>query len=117
MIDFKKLEVWKESHHLIKELYKLCDKFDKVEKYRLVDQLLRAGLSIPTNIAEGSTASSQKLFARYISISLGSATEVEYLLLASFELNYLTEFEYSKFNSAINVIKRKLINLLKKLNA
>lgn len=113
MQDYKKLEVWKKAHMLVKEVYMLTVAFPKEELYGLVSQLRRASVSIPTNIAEGSGKASKADFGRYLQIAFGSANEVEYLLLLSFELKYINQNYYEVINAQTEQIKKMLSGLLK----
>jgi len=115
MKDFRKLSVWEESHKFTLEIYKLTESFPKKEEYRLISQIVRAASSIPTNIAEGCGRSTDKDFARFIVIAVGSACEVDYLLELSKDLGYMDELNYQKLHNQINTIRRMLISLLKKL--
>jgi four helix bundle protein len=81
MQDFKKLTVWQKAHKLTLDLYKLTKPFPKAEIYGLTSQIRRAASSIPTNIAEGSVQGSDAQYARFLHIALGSAAELDYLLL------------------------------------
>ncbi|MBE0663980.1 MAG: four helix bundle protein [Bacteroidales bacterium] len=116
MQDYKKLEVWEKAHILIKEVYMLTVAFPKEELYGLVSQLRRASVSIPTNIAEGAGRESKADFGRYLQIAFGSANEVEYLLLLSYELKYLSQENYKGINAQIEEIKKMLSGLLKSVN-
>ena len=117
MRDFRKYAVWEQSHKLVLELYKITKDFPSEEKYGLISQIRRAGVSIPTNISEGCGKSSEKDFARFLGISFGSCQEVEYLTLLAKDLDYLTEANYSPITSEIVSIKKQLYHLIKKLNA
>ena len=116
MQDYKKLEVWTKAHVLVKEVYALTILFPKEELYGLVSQIRRAAVSIPTNIAEGSGKSTQKDFGRYLQIAFGSANEVEYLLLLSFELSFVKNEDYQKTQIKIEQVKKMLAGLLKLVN-
>jgi four helix bundle protein len=115
MRDFKDLIVWRKAHENALTVYKLTKTFPKEEQYGVISQLRRASVSIPTNIAEGCGKFTQKDFANFLQISLGSSHEVEYLILLSFELNYLSETEYKNLNKEINEVKAMLISLIKKV--
>ncbi|MCX2680090.1 four helix bundle protein [Galbibacter sp. EGI 63066] len=88
---FKDLEIWKRSRVFCSSIYKLTSKFPKAEKYGLTNQLRRAAVSIPSNIAEGSSRHSNKDFARFIEIAIGSTYEIQTQLLISFDLNFISE--------------------------
>jgi four helix bundle protein len=89
MGDFKKLEVWQLSHSLACDIYRSTVGFPKTEAYGLTSQLRRAAASIPANIAEGCGRSGDVEFGRFVRISLGSATELEYHLLLSKDIGLL----------------------------
>ena len=81
MRNFRNLNVWIEAMKLVKEVYKLSDKLPVNEKYGLRSQTTRAAVSIPANIAEGCSRSSETDFKRFLEIALGSAFELETHLL------------------------------------
>jgi four helix bundle protein len=86
--DYKKLEVWKLGHELACDVYRATDAFPRSEAYGLA-QLRRAAASIPANVAEGSGRRGDREFDRFVLISLGSATELEYHLLLSRDVDFL----------------------------
>ena len=86
MRNFKELEVWKESRTLAKDIYILTKSLPDDEKFGLASQIKRCSISIPANIAEGSAKDSQKDFARFLQISLGSCFELESHLILSQDL-------------------------------
>ena len=73
MHNFKKLKIWQESMTLVQENYKLTRSFPDIEKFGLVIQMNRSAVSIPSNISEGTSKSSDKHFNKYLEDSLGSA--------------------------------------------
>ena len=89
--------------------------FPKNEIYGLTSQIRRASSSIPTNISEGCGRSSDAEFNRFLTIALGSATEVEYLIILSKDLNYIKNDLYKELDNEINTIKRKVYTLKQKL--
>ncbi|MCD6317659.1 four helix bundle protein [Candidatus Aerophobetes bacterium] len=88
-MSYEELDVWKESHKLALEIYKLTKNFPKDERFRIVDQICRAAISVPTNIAEGTGRHSKKEFSQFLYIARGSVEETKYLLLLAKDLNYL----------------------------
>ncbi|MEY4835561.1 MAG: hypothetical protein RI980_1676 [Bacteroidota bacterium] len=112
MRDFKKYDIWQLSHELTLEVYKITSGFPKEELFGLTSQIRRAVSSIPTNISEGCGRNSDKEFNQFLNIALGSASETEYLLTLSKDLNYIELNNFETFNSKINLIKSK-INKLK----
>ncbi len=115
MRNFKDLIVWKKAHENALIIYELTKSFPKEEQYGITSQLRRASVSIPTNIAEGSGKFTQKDFANFLQISLGSSHETEYLILLSFDLKYINEYDYKNLNQSINEVKAMLISLIKKV--
>nr|WP_047416632.1 four helix bundle protein [Cellulophaga sp. Hel_I_12] len=116
MRDFKKYGVWEISHKFTLQIYALTNNFPSQETYGLSSQLRRASTSISTNISEGCGRDSDAEFSRFLTIAVGSASEVEYLILLSKDLNYLDLKTYEKLNEDINTIKRKIYSLKQKLN-
>lgn len=88
---FTDLHVWKRSHALVLELYRLTARFPASERFGLTSQLCRAALSVPTNVAEGSKRLSRQEYARFLNIAEGSLAETQYLLMVSRDLGYLPE--------------------------
>jgi four helix bundle protein len=117
MRNFRELKVWEKSHQLTLDIYNITKEFPKPEFYGLVSQIRRSSSSIPTNIAEGSGQNTDGQFARFLQISLGSASELEYQLLLAYDLEYLDENTYVKLNDQTTEVKRMLTAFLQKLNA
>lgn len=88
---FEKLNVWQEAKKLVVEVYHLLDSFPKFEKYALSDQIRRAIVSVPSNIAEGSGRKSIKEQIHFLEISYGSLMETYNQLLIAIDLGYITE--------------------------
>lgn len=93
MYQFEKLDIWKASLAIIKEVYELVKKFPKDEKFALTDQTKRAVVSISLNIAEGRGSGNDVEFRRFLKISLASLFETVASLKIAVELGYLTETE------------------------
>jgi four helix bundle protein len=89
--------------------------FLKKNFFALTNQLRRAVVSIPSNIAEGCGRGTNKEYAQFIQIAMGSAYEVDYQLLLSKDLGYIEKEEYEKLNDRTDKIKRQLASLLKKI--
>lgn len=87
----KDLEIWKQSRILCTDIYSVTSDFPDAEKFGLTNQLRRASVSIPSNIAEGASRSSGKDFSRFLEIAIGSAYEVETQLLISSDLGFIDE--------------------------
>ncbi|SDM42961.1 four helix bundle protein [Catalinimonas alkaloidigena] len=115
MQDFRKLMVWQKAHQLVLEVYRVSNRFPKEEVYGLTNQLRRASVSIPANIAEGCGKYSDKDIANYFQISLGSLHETEYYFLLCKELGYLTPEEHASLQAVLQAIKAMLIRLIQKV--
>ena len=108
MHNFKELHVWKLSKDLCKEIYSITNNFPVSEKYGLVSQLNRAVVSVPSNIAEGSSRKSDKDFSRFIDIALGSSFEVETQIIIAFELQLIDELTFEKIENSIQQVQKML---------
>ena len=89
MRNFKKLEIWKKGIHIVKEIYKVSNLFPNEEKFGLRSQITRAAVSVPSNIAEGSSRTSEIEFKRFLEIAMGSLFEIETQLIIAQELKFL----------------------------
>ena len=89
--NFRELTVWQRSMQLTVEIYKLTSLFPKEELYSLTNQIRRATVSIPSNIAEGQARQSTAQFLKFLSIASGSLAEVETQMELAIMLNYLTQ--------------------------
>jgi four helix bundle protein len=115
MQDFHKLKVWEKAHSVVLEIYAVTKRFPKDEIYGLTNQLHRSATSIPTNIAEGCGRGTQRELSQFLQIAMGSASEVEYLLILAKDLKYLEEKSYNQFYENIIEIKKMLTSLILKL--
>ncbi len=117
MRDFKKYNIWKESHLLTLKIYEITTTFPDNEKFGLVSQIRRAMSSVPTNISEGCGRDSDIEFKRFLTIAQGSICEVEYLVILSKDLNYL-DYQISKeLLNSISQIRRQIHSLKQKLTS
>lgn len=115
MRDFKKLDVWTKAHALTLLVYQTTARFPKHELYSLTSQLRRSAASVGANIAEGCGRESERDFARFLTLALGSASETEYHLLLACDLGYLPSDDYSGLDARIKEVKRMLTGLQRKL--
>lgn len=90
-MDHKKLDVWKKAMDLVEEIYRVSKEFPANEQYGLTNQIRRAAVSIPSNIAEGSGRKSDKELLQYLSVALGSLAEAETQLLIAERLGYKSD--------------------------
>lgn len=108
---FFDLRVYKESKELVKSVYRLLEKFPKYETYALGDQLRRAVVSVPSNIAEGSGRFSVKEKIHFIEIAYGSLTESLCQLDIAHDLEYISDEEFNNEKERINIIGKQLSGL------
>ena len=88
--DFLKLDFWKKSRLIVKDVYLLTKNFPPEEKFGLTSQIRRAAVSIPSNIAEGCGRGSNSQFSHFLDVAMGSACEVETQLYLANDLGYTT---------------------------
>lgn len=108
MHQFKELEIWKRSRLFCSEIYKITSLFPADEKFGLTNQLRRASVSIPSNIAEGSSRNSNKDFSRFLEISIGSAYEIETQLLIAYDLDIINIETLEKSINELNEITKMI---------
>jgi len=116
--DYKELEVWKKGILLALAVYEAIKDFPKDERYALADQIKRAAVSIPSNIAEGASRNTTKEFVQFLYIALGSASELETQMIIADKLGYVKNEE--ALLSEITIIRKMLnalISSLKRLNS
>jgi four helix bundle protein len=108
---YKDLEVWKLSITFVEDIYKITSKFPASENYGLTQQIRRAAVSIPSNIAEGQFRNSSKEFRQFLSIALGSSAELETQLIIANKINYLSSEELAPIFNALEIIMKMLKKL------
>jgi four helix bundle protein len=107
--NYSDLIAWQKAMDLVEMIYKATAQFPKEEIYGLTNQLRRAVVSIPSNIAEGQGRNSSNDFRRFLAISYGSLREVETQILIAKRLNYLNDAQTEKLMNLANEVGR-LIN-------
>lgn len=112
MNSFRKLNVYIRAKELVKHIYELIKKFPREEQYALCDQLRRAVISIPSNLAEGSGRQSEKDQAHFYTIAYGSLMEVLSQLDVACDLGYITQDELNKVEVLINEEAKMLCGLI-----
>ncbi len=112
---YKDLTVWQKSMELVKEIYYLVKKLPKEEMYSFSDQMRRAAVSIPSNIAEGNGRKSLTDYARFLDIARGSEYELETQLQICIMLGYLTEKETANAFELITEVGKMLHTLINKV--
>ena len=117
MRDFRELKVWQKAHLLALEVYKASAVFPRAEQYGLTSQIRRCAASIAANIAEGCGRSGDPELGRFLQIAMGSASELEYLLLLSRDLHFVGDAEYLQLSDSVTEVKKMLATFIKKLKA
>ena len=112
---YKDLIVWQKSIELVTTIYSLTKNFPSEEKFGIVNQLNRAVVSIPSNIAEGWGRESSKNYLQFLRISRGSLMEVETLILISKNLNYINEENFKTISDKIEEVGKILQGLIKSM--
>ena len=109
----QKLDVWQQSMLLVKEIYTVSSTFPAQEMYGLTNQMRRAAVSIPANIAEGAARSGNKEYLHFLSIARGSLSELDTHIQIAVMLGYLTESQ--NLQDLVNIVGKLLSGLTKKL--
>jgi four helix bundle protein len=117
MKDFHELKVWQKAHQLTLAVYQITATLPREELYGWTTQLRRSCASIPANLAEGCGRSGDADFARFCSIAMGSASELEYHLLLARDLKLIQPKDYEEFAQRTTEVKQMLAALIQKLNA
>ena len=120
LFQFEKLNAWQEARKLVADVYRLLEKFPKTENYALCDQLRRAAISVPSNIAEGTGRMAVKEQTHFLEIAFGSLMEIYCQLQIAVDLNYITSedlqnikrriFTASKLISGLHTSKLAQLN-------
>jgi four helix bundle protein len=107
------LEVWKKSLDLVRETYIVTKQFPTDERFGLIQQMRRAAISVPSNIAEGAGRRTTREFIQFLYIATGSLTELETQFIISKELDFIDSCEmYLKIIKSIKVMLHGLIRSL-----
>jgi len=110
--NFRNLAIWQKSHSLALAVYALTARFPESEYFGLVAQIRRAAICVPTKIAEGCGKDTDSEFAKHLNIAFGSLCEVEYTLILSKDLKYISDVDYQALDTQINEVKRLMSGLI-----
>ncbi|MEA1785996.1 four helix bundle protein [Arenibacter sp. GZD96] len=108
MKNFKKLKIWEQAMEVVRKTYSLSKQLPAAERYGLTSQITRAAVSIPSNIAEGSSRTTDKEKKRFAEIALGSAFELETQLLIIKEIGWANAEEWDKLMECLHVEQRMI---------
>jgi four helix bundle protein len=115
MKNYKELSIWKKGIELVKVIYQLTKEFPNEERYGMIAQITRAAVSIPANIAEGSSRNSDKDYARFLQISLCSAFEVQTYLIIAKEMSWIKSKDIEEVETLLEEEIKMLHSFLRKL--
>lgn len=115
MRNFREMIIWSHGIELAVKIYAITKNFPPEERFGLTSQLTRAAVSIPSNIAEGSSRKSEKDFARFLEHSLGSAYEVETDLVIAAKVGYVKDQVVSNYFKELQSEQRQIHSLINKL--
>ncbi len=117
MPDFKKLTVWQKARNLTVAIIRACEEMSGSTGTIVRAQLVRAIMSVPSNIAEGSAKRSDREFARFVRIALGSATESDSHLIIANDLALIPDEIFRELSVQLEDVKKMLTGLEKRLTA
>lgn len=115
MRDYKKYTVWELGHQITLDIYELIKTFPREEIYGITSQMRGAAYSIPSNIVEGCGRESDAEFRRFLIISQGSASELEYFTILAHDLGYIEKDSFETISDKANKIRRSINNLINKI--
>ncbi|WP_345988718.1 four helix bundle protein [Chryseobacterium sp. Chry.R1] len=113
--NFKNLNIWKLAIELANDVYILTDIFPKSEEFGLKSQIRRCSVSVPSNIAEGSSRSSNKDFNRFLEMSLGSLYELQTQIIISSNRSYFDLSQLKNIENKITELQRMISGFQKNL--
>ena len=116
MQDFRNLVVWQKAHTLAMDTFSASATLRDLREYWLRDQMMRAAISIPSNLAEGCGRTGDVEMRRFTRVSLGSASELEYHLLLARDLGLIHKPAYERLATAVVEVKRMLSGLVARLS-
>jgi four helix bundle protein len=117
MSDYRKLIVWRKAHALALNVHRVAAKLRGPDHATLRSQMMRAGMSIPTNIVEGTGQQSRKDFARFIRFSLNSTSELEYHLTVGRDTEAIDAPDFDSLSAQTIEVRKMLHGLLKRVLA
>jgi four helix bundle protein len=110
----KKLDLWKVAMELVIQVYEVTDRFPKDERFSLTDQIRRAAISVPSNIAEGAARQTKKEFANYLHMAQGSLSELDTQLELARRLKYLEEHTWIGLHEHMDRIDKMISGLIRR---
>lgn len=117
LTSYRELKVWQKSIDLVVEIYRFTKLFPKEELYGITNQIRRAAVSIPSNIAEGYSRKHRQEYSQFIRVAFGSGAELETQLLIAKKLKFVPSQEFQKSEELLAEVMKMLNNLNKSLNS
>jgi len=117
MIKFKELKIWNESMQLVTDIYALTSKFPNHEKFCLSQQINRATISIPSNVAEGCGRESKKELLHFLNIANASSFELQTQVIIAHQLDYINKTSLDSVEDKIDHIQKMIYRLKQKINS
>lgn len=115
MRNFRKLNIWNNGILLVREIYQISTLLPDQEKFGIKNQICRATVSVPSNIAEGCSRSSETEYKRFLEIAIGSLFEVETLLMVIMELDMIAEDQVKPILEKVQNEQRMINTLINKI--
>jgi four helix bundle protein len=112
MQDFRSLDTWRKSHALALKIYRVTASFPETERYGLAAQMRGASTSVPCNVAEGCGRGGKNELIRFLQIASGSASELDYQILLSRDLGYVSAGDYEELFRDVSDVKRLLTRFI-----
>ena len=109
------MKIWQEGMNLVQMTYKVVRTFPDIEKYNLVTQLTRCAVSIPSNIAEGTSKRTDKHFSQFLDNSLGSAFEWETQVIVAFNEKYIDEKQFQELEKRVQDLQKMISGFIEGL--
>ena len=106
--NYKNLRIWKDSIEMAKCIYDITEAYPDKERYGLSSQMRRASISVTSNIAEGSSRTTDKHFKQFLSIAIGSIYELQSQLIISLHLNYLSKDQYKIIENELTILNKRM---------
>ncbi|MDR2938035.1 MAG: four helix bundle protein [Prevotellaceae bacterium] len=113
--NFKELIVWQKARAVVKQIYLLTKNFPADERFGLTQQIRRAAVSVPSNIAEGAGRGTNVDFSHFLDIAYGSACEVETQLYVALDLEFISQQEFDVVNNMLQDVQKLICNFQKSL--
>lgn len=112
---FKDLRIWQKAIEIVKDIYKMTERFPNNELYGLTSQMRRSAVSLPSNIAEGFKRHHNKEYKQFLYVTLGSSAELETQLIIANELKYINSKQKDSIGEKLDHLSKMVTVLMQKL--